>query len=245
VIPHDQLTVTSYNSVGFNNCIKIIKGLKMRLLVFVLMIYFFLFGCQMDSTIKTDYSPLPKRIEGPVRLQEFYAALQHQDYAFMWNMIAPDPDNVTAPPQCDGYTMLEFPGKAVGGVFCGRDKVLDRFIGLQILVNGSLKFVYRWVGTSNDGGDKEILEFYTTADVPINGVDHPYFNRGTVIVTFNKNNKIVVIHDYLDTGELVLVGKSDNKNSLHERVRQAREKAGLPESFYPPCPDKPSSLTEH
>ncbi len=177
---------------------------------------------------------LPDRIEGPTRLQDFYAALQHQDYAFMWNMIAPDARHSRRRNRIAQDAALEFPGEAVGGLFTGRDVILDRFIGMQFLVKGSLKFVYRWVGTSSDSGDREILEFFTTADVPVNGVNQPYENRGAVIVTFNKDNRIIEIHDYLDTEELQLVGLSDNIPNLEDEVRASRTRAGLPGSVYPP-----------
>jgi hypothetical protein len=188
---------------------------------------------RINSYNLNDQTALPVFIEGPTRLQNFYAALQHQDYAFMWNMVASDAAHSKRKEKIPQDIALEFPGKAVGGTFIGRDVVIDRFIGLQLLVNNSLKFTYRWVGKSCDGGDREILEFYTTAEVPVNGVNHPYQNRGTVIVTFNKDNKIVEIHDYLDTEELVIVGQSDNKSNLDEKVQEARAKAGLPPSVYP------------
>src|SRR3990170_6995194 len=60
-----------------------------------------------------DQTALPVFIEGPTRLQNFYAALQHQDYAFMWNMVAPDVTHFKRQER----TKLEFPGKAVGGAF--------------------------------------------------------------------------------------------------------------------------------
>jgi len=206
-----------------------IKKNTQRLLL-ILLVSLVVGACHHNSHVsRYKQTPLPVRIDGPSRLQDFYAALQHQDYAFMWNMVAPDATHFKRQEK----TVLEFPGKAVGGTFEGRDVIVDRFIGLQILVNGSLEFTYRWVGRSCDGGDREILEFYTTAKVPINGVNHPYNNRGAVIVTFNKDNKIIEIHDYLDTEELVSVGKSDNTSNLQEKVREARAKASLPPSVYP------------
>lgn len=200
-------------------------------LLLILLVSLGVGACHHNSHVsRYNQTPLPVFIEGPTRLQNFYAALQHQDYAFMWNMIVPDAAYFNKGQE---KAVLEFPGKAVGGAFEGRDVIIDRFIGLQILVNNSLEFKYRWVGTSCDGRDHEILEFYTTAEVPINGVNHPYKNRGAVIVTFNKDNKIIEIHDYLDTEELVSVGKSDNKPYIYEKVREARAKAGLPPSVYP------------
>jgi|SRR3990172_11308564 len=206
-----------------------VKRNTQRLLL-ILLVSLGVGACHHNSHVsRYNQTPLPVFIEGPTRLQNFYAALQHQDYAFMWNLVAPDATHFRK----NKRTVLEFPGKAVGGIFEGRDVIVDRFIGLQMLVNGSLEFTYRWAGRSCDGGDREILEFYTTAKVPINGVNHQYDNRGAVIVSFNKDNKIIEIHDYLDTEELVSVGKSDNKSNLHEKIREARAKAGLPPSVYP------------
>ncbi|HLC14993.1 MAG TPA: hypothetical protein VJL89_02045, partial [Thermodesulfovibrionia bacterium] len=62
----------------------------------------------------------------------------------------------------------------------------------------------------------------------INSVNQPYQNRGTVIVTFNDHNKIIEIHDYLDTEELEIVGQSDNYSSLDSEVQAVRARVGLP-----------------
>jgi ketosteroid isomerase-like protein len=95
----------------------------------------------------------------------------------------------------DQDCVLEFPGSRFGGSYQGARRVLVFLRQNQRLFSGGLKFTVEWA-TVADG--RAVVQ-WTNQGITRTGVD--YQNRGVTVFEL-RDDRIVRIHDYLDTERL-------------------------------------------